>query len=62
MFTILNNCCCAYFCPWLYDDDTDSDVSDATTVDTHMPYHRFKNKKVIFQDNPLLSSDEMTRS
>ena len=61
MFKILNNCC-AYFCPWLYNDTTDcqSEISDATTIDGHMPYHSFNAKPTFCQTNPLVSS-KMTR-
>ena len=63
MCTILKNCLCAYFCPWLYDEtNSDSDISEATTVDTRMPYHSFKDKPITYYDNPLLSNEKMTRS
>tara|TARA_B100001175_G_C19341098_1_gene557496 strand:+ start:133 stop:330 length:198 start_codon:yes stop_codon:yes gene_type:complete len=65
MFTILKNCCCVYFCPWLYDDtnsDSDGDVSDTSTVDTRMPYHRFKDQPIIYNDNPLYSNEKITRN
>jgi len=63
MFTILKNCCCVYFCPWLYDEtNSDSDISDDTTIDTHIPYYRFNDQAVSFQNNPLYYSEKMTRN
>lgn len=56
MFNLLNKCC-YYFCPYfLNDEGSDSDISEATTLDNNIQYYKFKDKSTFTHTNPLLDN------